>query len=281
MFELKNTPQITDKLAIKAFLKDKTIRWRVKEGYFETSFPGEMRIQLITSEKCLILYFLNVDDSIRWVEIWDLSKFKTIRMSYSQKILFFSENLNQLGIKLLNLSVDLSDLSKSDPLKLCGLIENNNFYNRNRQMDAPWALVQIGVYKYVIQWSLLSTLVLKSPDQELNYFDVFQSVPIPIEFLHFGPVPYYHVDRFRRKLCVHYPTKKKDRRKPKEILCLPPLEKIYGFPLIDLQLTDDNVIVEVMNHHRSQWFVENILKDVTLCNDDTRDQMYMECEQTQ
>ena len=279
-FDIKR-PDFTPSSALIAILKHKTLKWSIKPGYFEVFITKNVKIQLIPSEKCAIIQKFDETGGITRVEVWDLRAFGPVSPVKHLRILFYKENLAQIGITLLNPSVDLSDLSTSDPLKLCGLIEDNDFHVRNKQMDAPWALVKIGTYKYVAQWSLASMLILKSPDQPLKYFDVFQSVPIPIEFVKFGAVPYYHVDRFRKKILVHYPTKKKDRGRPKEIVCLPPVEKIYGFPLIELELTDDNQIVQVMNLHRSQWFAENTLQDDTPCNDDTRDQMCTDSEQTQ
>lgn len=253
MFELKNTPPITDSRAIKAFLRDKTIKWRVRDGYFETFFPGEMKILLITSEKCLILYFLNTDGSIRWVEIWDLATFTTVNLSCNMKILFFSENLGQFGIKLLDPSVRLPEFGVSHPLKLAGAMLRKDFFRKYPQLGHAWALLEISGKKYVASWSVLTRKVSLNQRQTVNYFELFLTPPVPVQFLECPPVPYYFVTRFLLEAQIHYPTKKKDRDKPKEFRLLPTLEEIYGYHLIDRELKDHSSILEVVPLLEASW----------------------------
>jgi hypothetical protein len=253
MFRLLQTPALTDVRAIKAFLKDKTIRWRVREGYFETFFPGEMKILLIPSEKCLVLYFLNTDASIRWVEIWDLTNFTTLKPSYNMKVMFFSENLCQLGMKLLDLSVRLPDFSKSHPLKLVGALKRPEFYKKYPQIDHPWALLEINGDRYLAQWSVLTRVRALDRPHSVRYFQLFLTPPLPVDFQKVAPVPYYHTTRNLIEIQVHYPTKKKDRGKPKELHRLPALEKIYGYHLIEFELTDRNSTFAVMSQLRANW----------------------------
>ena len=90
-------PPPTPVSVIKSIIFDKTLQWRVKDGYFELDLRDYLKIQLVLDKKALILYFFTIKDGERWcrlVEIWNIDTFQLRNRTGGELTWLFNHNLD-------------------------------------------------------------------------------------------------------------------------------------------------------------------------------------------
>lgn len=226
-------PPPTPVSVIKSIIFDKTLQWRVKDGYFELDLRDYLKIHLLLDKKALILYFFTIKDGERWcrlVEIWNIDTFQLRNRTGGELTWLFNHNLDQFGIQILIPDVAVPQIGEFYPHRLAQVATHVG--GLAKLYGNPLMLVKIGGEKYLVEWSLEKA----DFKHTWKYFDRFLSPPIPIEYLDLRAQAYLCCGANRGGYSVHYPVKKKDRGKAKILVHLPPLERVVGSGLAEFHL---------------------------------------------